>query len=167
MKNILILIITFLFCSNINGQDRFVMDSLMGFKFIKNDSLKLAKRNINNALYIFDDTGNMLIVWKEKKKYKSKIVKYKSSSIKSKRKKLGEKQKINAMKLMEKPSLVNSINDKFCSKSTDFFSKINIYIFNKNESINHGFYSHCISTKMLKNAEILNLYNGLKYNKRE
>ncbi len=167
MKNILILIITFLFCSSINGQDRFKKDSLMGFKFIKNDSLKLAQRNINNALYIFDDTGNMLIVWKEKKKYKSKTVKYKSSFIKPNRKKLGKKQKLNAIKLLENPSLINSINDNFCSKNNDFFSKINIYIFNKNESVKHGFYSHCISTKMLKKSEILSLYYGLKYNKRE
>ncbi|WP_394748224.1 hypothetical protein [Spongiimicrobium salis] len=167
MKNVFILAITFFtFCKNYS-QSNINNDSILGFNYIYKDSIRLAQKNINSSIYLFDDSGRMLVIWRERRKYRAKRVHYKLSPLKSKGKRIGKFQKLNAKRLLETPPLVQVVNDKFCSAESDYFNKVYIYIYNKNQSIRHSFFSHCVDEEILRKAEILNIYYCLSVDKRE
>lgn len=164
MKKVFLLICFHFAYNGLIAQDRFIKDSMTGYKVIHIEKESLQGRGINDFLFIFDDSGKIAKIWKEKKKYKADLLWYKPSEENSTNKKLKlcKKDKSNIESIFNNLNNVLAIRDMNCFKGAHTFTKIHVYVVNGDNDIKHSFFSHCGTEEQRNKAsDILSLYHSL------
>lgn len=141
MKNC-ILCLLLIVCLNVSSQNRYETDSITAYSLIEKEMINLKEKGIaeTNVLSLFDDTGKIIILWKEKEKYRALKMYYKGKVCnKFKKQRLSKLDKKNIELILKKPQILSKISNLNCNERVHSFNKVNISIGNYYNT----FFSHC------------------------
>ncbi len=145
-------------CSNVYSQNRYETDSIKAYSLINKETSSLKK---SEWISIFDDTGKIVIIWKERGKHRAIKLYYKGKDCKkSKRQKLLKDDKSNIDNLLGNPEIISEINNDRCNEMVHSFNKVNIDITLNDKVYHNSFYSHCEQKNQLKS--LMSLYFNLR-----
>lgn len=158
MKNY-ILFLLLIVCLNIYSQNRYETDSIKAYSLIKNEVAFLKEKGLitTNLISLFDDTGKIIIAWKEEEKYKAIKIYYKGPECnKSKKQRLSKLDKKNIESILKTPQILSKISNSTCDERAHSFNKI--YVSTENHY--NSFFSHCQQNKEV--APLISLYFSLR-----
>jgi len=158
MKNY-ILFLLLIISLNIHSQNKYETDSIKAYSLIKKEMISLKEKGItaSNIISLFDDTGKIIIAWKEKKRYRAINLYYKGKECnKSKKQRLTKLDKKNIKAILKKPQILSKISNSTCDERVHSFNKVYINIENQYNS----FFSHCEQNNEL--SPLISLYFSLR-----
>lgn len=158
MKNY-ILFLSLIMCLNIHSQNKYETDSIKAYSLIKKEMISLKKKGVatNNTISLFDDTGKIIIAWKEKEKYRAIRMYYKGRKCnKSKKQRLSKLDKKNIEVILKNPQILSKISNLTCDETVHSFNKIYVSV----ENYNNSFFSHCEQNNEV--ASLVSLYFSLR-----
>lgn len=144
---------------NVFSQNRYETDSIKAYSLIQKETTNLKKIGIaeTNVLSLFDDTGKIIILWKEKEKYRALKMYYKGKKCnKVKRQRLSEFDKKNIEIILKNPQILSKISNSNCNEKAHSFNKVNI----NTEKYSNNFFSHCEQVNEL--IPLTSLYFSLR-----
>ncbi|GAA3518944.1 hypothetical protein GCM10022393_36360 [Aquimarina addita] len=127
---------------NVYSQNRYETDSITAYSLIKNEMANLKERGIEktNVISLFDDTGKIIIFWKEKEKYRAVKMHYKGKeSNKVKKQMLSKLDKKNIELIFKNPQILSKISNSNCNEKAHSLNKVNI----NTEKYSNSFFSNC------------------------
>ncbi|WDO13624.1 hypothetical protein MH928_02725 [Flavobacterium sp. WW92] len=158
MKNS-ILYLLLIVSLNVFSQNRYETDSITAYSLIEKEMTNLKKIGIaeTNVLSLFDDTGKIIILWKEKEKYRAVKMYYKGKECnKVKRQRLSKLDKKNIELILKNPQILSKISNSNCNDRAYSFNKVNI----STENFSDSFFSHCEQVNEL--IPLTSLYFSLR-----
>lgn len=163
MKNIILITLLFIGQYNLYGQERHKTDSITGHRLVNHEINLLEKKGVKKIITFFDDSGKVIMIWKDdKEKLKSVRMFYKG--IKKglrKKQRLSKKDKGSIDFILKNSELINSISKEFCNEKAHSFNKVYVNIKLGSENLYGNFFSHC--SQVDKKAEHLSsLYLNLR-----
>lgn len=144
---------------NVFSQNRYETDSITAYSLIEKEMTNLKEIGIskNNVLSLFDDTGKIIILLKEKEKYRAVKMYYKGKNCnKVKRQKLSKLDKKNIELILKNPQILSKLSNSNCNERSHSFNKVNI----STENFSGSFFSHCEQVNEL--IPLTSLYFSLR-----
>lgn len=158
MKNY-VLFLSLIMCLNMHSQNRYETDSIKAYSLINKEITSLKEKGIptTNLISLFDDTGKIVIAWKEKERYRAIRMYYKGKKCnKSKKQRLSKIDKKNIETILKTPQLLSEISNSTCDERVHSFNKIYV----KTENYYNSFFSHCEQNSEVR--PLVSLYFSLR-----
>ncbi|CAM1360319.1 exported hypothetical protein [Tenacibaculum litopenaei] len=160
MKLVLICLLTML-SGIVNGQNRQVKDSIIGEKFLKKELSSLNMKVLNNIITYYDNSGKVLIIWKDDHRYKVLKTNYKTELNSDKQiSLLSKKKSIKVDRLIDKIEQV-SISKSDCIKNAHSFIKVFFSVKSASIDISNSFYTHCVQSNKIAKS-LIDIYFELR-----
>lgn len=151
-----VLLVKFLFLVSVCtfSQKRNEQDSIKVHSLIELKKSELKKNDISEIICIYDEIGRLFIICKSN--HKIKYSTFNSKKTKWSRIKCLTKNELLVNNIIEKPSLINLLNNKDCDENAHAFIRINIIVEKDDAVFRNYFFTNCNQVNEIK--ELVKLY---------
>lgn len=151
---ILLLQLLFMTSTLVFSQNREEQVNSKVLPLIKVQKKTLKERRITETVCMFDDSGHLFIFWKEGNKVRYTTADYNNKGVKKSIRNLNHNSLL-IRKIIEDPSLVQSMNNSDCFEMAHAFSKVTVVVETESETIKNHFFTHCKQQGKCKDIKVL------------